>query len=78
MVKNAGIKRGLSHMSEGKPFLVKGDLVQAVTTASAAYAASALHAASDAVCQRIKKQAGSLIESMGKKQSSSQTVLTFH
>ena len=57
--------------------LDKGDLAEAATAASAAYAASSLHAASDAVCQRIKKQAGSLIESMGKKQSGSQTVLTF-
>ena len=57
--------------------LDKGDLAEAATAASAAYAASSLHAASDAVCQRIQKQAGSLLESMGKKQSGSQTVLTF-
>ena len=42
-------------MSEGKPFLEKGNLAEAATAASAAYAASSLHAASDAVCQRIKK-----------------------
>ncbi len=36
--------------------LVKGELVEAATAASAACAASSLHAASDAVCQRIKNR----------------------
>ena len=73
----AAQKSAQQQLNRARRALDKGDLAEAATAASAAYAASSLYAASDAVCQRIKKQAGSLIESMGKKQSGSQTVLTF-
>ena len=57
--------------------LDKGDLAEAATAASAAYAASSLHAESDGVCREIQKQAAAVIESMSRGQSRRQNVKLF-